>query len=102
MKEDYLKKLRLCGLFGIGKFLSYLAGVLFALLYVIVPFTAEAAEVNAEQSRRVRVGWYNSEHFQEGDAELTRKSGYSYEYLQNIANYAGWEYEYTGWMVRTI
>ena len=99
MKEDYLKKLRLCGLFGIGKFLSYLVGVLFALLYVIVPFTAEAAEDNAEQSRRVRVGWYNSEHFQEGDAELTRKSGYSYEYLQNIANYAGWEYEYIpgGW-----
>ena len=32
MKEEYLKKLRLCGLFGIGNFLSYLAGVLFAPL----------------------------------------------------------------------
>ncbi|MCR5482097.1 MAG: transporter substrate-binding domain-containing protein [Clostridia bacterium] len=29
----------------------------------------------------------------------TEKSGYSYEYLQDIANYAGWEYEYVsgGW-----
>ena len=32
MKEDYLKKLRLCGIFGIINFLSYLAGVLFAPL----------------------------------------------------------------------
>lgn len=72
---------------------------LFTLLYVIVPFTAEAAEDEAEQSRSVRVGWYNSEHFQEGDADLGRKSGYSYEYLQDIANYTGWEYEYVsgGW-----
>ncbi len=32
MKEDYLKKLRFCGIFGIINFLSYLAGVLFAPL----------------------------------------------------------------------
>ena len=45
------------------------------------------------------MGWYISERFQEGDAGLDRKNGYSYEYLQDVANYTGWEYEYVpgGW-----
>lgn len=73
--------------------------IISALLCIGVPFSVNAAGDDAEQSRKVRVGWYNSEHFQEGNAELARKSGYSYEYLQDIANYAGWEYEYIpgGW-----
>ena len=30
---------------------------------------------------------------------MDKKSGYSYEYLQNVSNYTGWEYEYIsgGW-----
>ncbi|MCR5746882.1 MAG: transporter substrate-binding domain-containing protein [Lachnospiraceae bacterium] len=47
----------------------------------------------------VRIGWYNSDHFQEGSDESQMKSGYSYEYIQTVANYTGWEYEYVygGW-----
>lgn len=42
----------------------------------------------------VRVGWYQSEHFQKGAVSEQEKSGYSYDYLQKIAEYTGWEYEY--------
>jgi len=60
---------------------------------------AASSEVEAGSPQKVLVGWYESDRFQEGDSTQNRKSGYSYEYLQNIANYAGWEYEYVpgGW-----
>ncbi len=65
--------------------------ILFLFLFSSLPPCAGA---DANESRPVRVGWYNSECFQEGDAEENRKSGYSYQYLQNVSNYTGWEYEY--------
>lgn len=42
----------------------------------------------------VRVGYYENENFQEGASEDAVKSGYAYEYLQKIATYNGWRYEY--------
>ena len=42
----------------------------------------------------VRVGYYASRRFQEGAADGEPKSGYSYEYLQKVASYTGWKYEY--------
>ena len=73
--------------------------LLFLLLFSVLPFSAMAGGADAEQNQKVRVGWYNSERFQEGDTQQDRKSGYSYEYLQAVANYTGWEYEYVsgGW-----
>lgn len=73
--------------------------VLPLLLSFALPFPAKAATRDVEQSQKVRVGWYNSECFQEGGTEQDHKSGYSYEYLQDVANYTGWEYEYVsgGW-----
>jgi len=50
--------------------------------------------VSADDSRKVRVGWYQSERFQEGTDEDSCKEGYAYEYLQNVSNFTGWEYEY--------
>ncbi len=69
--------------------------LIFTLL--LVPLPARAQD-NAGREK-VKVGWYNSDHFQEGSAETDIKSGYSYEYLQSIANYTGWDYEYVygGW-----
>lgn len=77
----------------------FLVLLLFAFLSSTVPFCAVADGEAAEQRQKVRVGWYNSERFQEGDARQGRKSGYSYEYLQAVANYTGWDYEYVpgGW-----
>lgn len=42
----------------------------------------------------VRVGYYPRKDFQEGTSDGTPKSGYAYEYLQQIASYTGWRYEY--------
>ena len=50
---------------------------------------------NTEQNTKaVRVGYYASTDFQNGAADYLVKSGYSYEYLQKIAYYTGWKYEY--------
>ena len=70
--------------------------IVFMFLFSCLPLCARA---DPNESRPVRVGWYQSECFQEGDAEGSRKSGYSYQYLQNVSNYTGWEYEYVpgGW-----
>ena len=73
--------------------------LILALLLPALVFSASAGGEKAEQHQKVRVGWYISERFQEGEAGQDRKSGYSYEYLQDVANYTGWEYEYVsgGW-----
>lgn len=42
----------------------------------------------------VKVGYYSSHNFQEGSGDQEYKSGYSYEYLQKVASYTGWCYEY--------
>ena len=76
--------------------------VLSCMLLVVVMISAVPFCVSADtpsSGRKVRVGWYNSDHFQEGAGDEGQKSGYSYEYLQRISNYTGWEYEYIdgGW-----
>ena len=43
--------------------------------------------------KKVRVGYLIYPGYQEGEGDAP-KSGYGYEYLQQIAYYAGWEYEY--------
>lgn len=42
----------------------------------------------------MRVGYYESRAFQEGASEDAVKDGFGYEYLQRVAAYAGWRYEY--------
>ena len=73
--------------------------IVFLLLFAVLPFCVRADTKKEALSHKVRVGWYNSDHFQEGDGETSQKSGYSYEYLQSVSNYTGWEYEYVsgGW-----
>ena len=46
-------------------------------------------------AKTVRVGYYiDAGNFMSGFMEGDEKSGYAYEYLQNIASYTDWEYEY--------
>lgn len=54
------------------------------------------AEVSApEEKKIVRVGYYeDNESFQFGSGDGIRKSGYAYEYYQEVAKYTGWTYEY--------
>ena len=53
---------------------------------------SQAAENNTHKI--VKVGYYQAERFQMGDGKTTLRSGYSYEYLQKVASYTGWQYEY--------
>ena len=50
--------------------------------------------VSAKEPETVKAGYYFSHNFQEGTDDASPKSGYSYEYLQKIASYTGWKYEY--------
>jgi len=42
----------------------------------------------------VKVGYFDFPRYQEGMSDDVHKSGYAYEYLQKIAAYTGWNYEY--------
>ena len=66
----------------------------FILLLSSVSVCAAGKKDSEGQTKKVKVGWYTSEHFQEEDASGNQRSGYSYEYLQAVANYTGWDYEY--------
>lgn len=56
---------------------------------------AENSETKTRKNslKKVRVGYLIYPGYQEGEGDAP-KTGYGYEYLQQIAYYAGWEYEY--------
>ena len=64
------------------------------LLCVLLLVSATVPSAQADSYQTVRVGYYQSGKFQEGDGETTLRSGYGYEYLQKVASYTGWKYEY--------
>lgn len=71
-----------------------------ALLFLAVflcagVFTADASDAKADtgKEKTVRVGYLLYDGYQEGEGDEP-KSGYGYEYLQQIAYYANWKYEY--------
>lgn len=53
-----------------------------------------SVNVSAQDTKTVKVGYYFLHNFQEGADAGSPKSGYSYEYLQKLASYTGWKYEY--------
>lgn len=65
--------------------------ILFLCLGIIALFPVNAS---AKEQKTVRVGYYFFHNFQEGMEDSAPKSGYSYEYLQKLASYTGWRYEY--------
>lgn len=74
--------------------LFWLAGVLAALALC---FEGSAAlgqgTVHAMEKKVIRVGFPEQEGLSEVD-EYGKFSGYTYDYLQEIAQYTGWEYEF--------
>ncbi len=68
--------------------------MLFTVL-LLLPQNVQAQTGSPDDAQTVvRVGYYPSRRFQEGSADGEPKSGYSYEYLQKVATYTGWKYEY--------
>ncbi len=64
------------------------------LLLLTVMFLNPFRSYAADEERVLRVGYYQSRGFQEGMRDDAPKSGYGYEYLQRVAVYTGWKYEY--------
>ena len=50
--------------------------------------------VYADEYKTIRVGYYQADGFLEEGSRTEQRSGYGYEYLQKIASYTGWKYEY--------
>ena len=69
----------------------YFLMVFVCCLGILFLFTGN---VSAKEQEAVCVGYYFSHNFQEGTDDSFPKSGYSYEYLQKVASYTGWKYEY--------
>ncbi len=55
---------------------------------------SESENSNTLATKVVRVGWFQSDLFQEGTSDDEPKSGYAYDYIRKLANYTDWEYEY--------
>ncbi|MDD6190292.1 MAG: transporter substrate-binding domain-containing protein [Firmicutes bacterium] len=81
-----------------GKIYIRILTVLLAMLLMFSAFAvpdAYAQDKNeSKEGKTVRVGWYQSDMFQEGMKDGLIKTGYCYDYLQKVADYTGWEYEY--------
>ncbi len=67
--------------------------VIAAFMTAVITLTFLTLPCPAAENKKVRVGFYDFPYFQEID-EDGNYSGYSYEYLQAIAQFTGWEYEY--------
>ena len=70
-----------------------LAAVLAAICFALSLATASAAQADIPRQKTVKVGYLIYKGFQDGTGE-NPKSGYGYEYLQEIAYAANWKYEY--------
>ena len=74
------------------KFAFLLLTVLCFLITALTPYDAQA-EASSNQPKKVKAGYVIYKGFQEGRGDEP-KSGYGYEYLQQLAYYANWQYDY--------
>ena len=79
-------------LFSRSVYQSFIIAV--SLLFCMGMLAFFTSSVSAKEQETVKVGYYFSHNFQEGTDDNSPKSGYSYEYLQKLASYTGWKYEY--------
>ena len=68
-----------------------LSALFFAAVFLLLPLTVSASSI---ENKKVRVGYYNNEVFEDGTSDEDIKKGYAYEYYRKISEYTGWEYEY--------
>lgn len=67
--------------------------VLTVFCFLLSALTPYAVQAEAKEAKTIRVGYVLYPGYQEG-REGEPKSGYGYEYLQQLAYYANWRYEY--------
>ena len=57
-------------------------------------FVTNISYAKDDVPKKVRVGYYENEVFEEGASDDAIKNGYAYEYYRKMSEYTGWEYEY--------
>lgn len=75
--------------------IGIVALILCLMLLSVTVYGAQAQQDAVPEEKIVRVGYYeDGGGLQSGFTDDVRKSGYAYEYYQEIAKYTGWTYEY--------
>ncbi len=64
------------------------------IFFSIVLSTVFSINIFADNSNKVKVAFFTDRPYFMKETENGIKSGYSYDYLQMLSNYTGWEYEY--------
>lgn len=77
------------------KLKKYKVCSVFLVLFVIMSVICGTVEISAKntENRVIRVAYPKQEGITDYD-EYGRRSGYTYEYLEEIAQYTGWDYEF--------
>ena len=71
--------------------------MLLLIALLILPIAFDTSAIAAEKPENtVKVGFFAFDGYHNQD-EHGNKSGYGYEYLQQMARYEGWNYEYVGY-----
>ena len=73
---------------------SVVAAVIILILTTLLSVFPASAQGDHTQLKKVKVGYYENEVFQEGASENTVRNGYAYEYYLKLSEYTGWVYEY--------
>ena len=81
-------------LYSIFRSIRQIFPVMISIFFCMGVFVFSNVSVSAKEQETVKVGYYFSHNFQEGTDDTSPKSGYGYEYLQKLASYTGWKYEY--------
>ena len=71
-----------------------IVSVCMVLVFFVYLFLGIQVNVDAGEQKTVKIGYYEAHDFQEGADDSAAKSGYSYEYIQKVASYTGWRYQY--------
>ena len=71
-----------------------IVSVCMILVFFVYLFWGIQVNVDAGEQKTVKIGEYEAHDFQEGADDSAAKSGYSYEYIQKVASYTGWRYQY--------
>jgi len=77
------------------RMMRYISAALVFLLTFLGPLSVSALAEN-DTRQTVRVGFFPFEGYHMVD-EYGERSGYGYEYIQNMLNFADWKYEYIGY-----
>ena len=66
----------------------------FCMIVFMAALIPDMVYAGDDETKTVRVGYYENEVFEEGAEEGAVKTGYAYEYYCKLSEYTGWKYEY--------